>query len=180
MGSGVNATPRLFFHREIVSAPIVQEPVWGPVLACKRQERRKSCSPTGIRIRGFRDLSSCYTRNGIPSLALNSSWTINMAAAFSCETFLTYKPATCDKTDDHSTILHDQVNGESSTNHKVLGAFVKMRKWLLASSYLFVCLSVCPPVRLSDWYNSAITTRIFMKLDICVFLETLSGEYKFN
>ena len=57
----------------------------------------------------------------------------------------------------------------------ILGAFVKLRKVTIS----FV-MSVRPSVRLSAWYNSAPTGRIFMKFDIFVFLEKLSRKFKFH
>ena len=48
-----------------------------------------------------------------------------------------------------------------------LGAFVKLRK----ATVSFV---------LSVWNNSATAGRIFMKFEICVFLETLLRKFKFH
>jgi len=48
-------------------------------------------------------------------------------------------------------------------------------KLLLASS----CLSVHPPVR-TEQLNSASTTQIFMKFDICEYVENLSRKFKFH
>jgi hypothetical protein len=47
---------------------------------------------------------------------------------------------------------------------QVLGAFTKLRKVTLASSWLAACLSVC----LSTWNNSASTEWIFMKFYIWI------------
>ena len=44
----------------------------------------------------------------------------------------------------------------------------------------YVCPSVRPSVRLSTWNNSALTGRIFMKFDIWVFFENMSGKFKFH
>jgi len=50
----------------------------------------------------------------------------------------------------------------------ILGAFAKLRK----ATIRFV-MTVC----LSTWKNSA--WQIFMKLDVWVFFENLSGKFKF-
>jgi hypothetical protein len=39
---------------------------------------------------------------------------------------------------------------------------------------------VCPSVRLSAWNNSALTGRVFVKFDIWVFFEKMSGKFKFH
>jgi hypothetical protein len=46
------------------------------------------------------------------------------------------------------------------------------KKRLLASS--------CLAVRLSAWYNSAPTGRIFMKFDIWLFFENMSRKFNFH
>jgi hypothetical protein len=60
-----------------------------------------------------------------------------------------------------------------SCNCGFLVAFANFEKRLSASSYM----SVRPSVRASTWNNSAHTGRIWMKLDIWAFLETLSRNY---
>ena len=49
-------------------------------------------------------------------------------------------------------------------------------KWLLVSSRLSVCSSICP----STWNNSAPTGQIFIKFDIWVFCENLCRKFKFH
>jgi hypothetical protein len=44
-------------------------------------------------------------------------------------------------------------------------------KWILGSSRVSVCLSVCSSIYPSAWNNSAATERISMKFDILEFLE---------
>jgi hypothetical protein len=46
----------------------------------------------------------------------------------------------------------------------------------LASS----CLSSCRSVRLSAWYNSAPTVRIFMRFDAWIFFEKLLRKFKLH
>ena len=58
----------------------------------------------------------------------------------------------------------------------ILGAFTNLQKRLLASSYLSVCLSVCP----SASKNSASTGRIFIKFHIWVLFENLSRNSSFT
>jgi len=58
---------------------------------------------------------------------------------------------------------------------RFFGAFGKFQ----TATFDFVMsvhLSICPFVHLSAWNYSAPTGRIFMKFDICVFLEKVSGE----
>jgi hypothetical protein len=56
-----------------------------------------------------------------------------------------------------------------------------VRKISKSDSYLrHVCVSICPSVHASAWYNSAPTGRIFMKFDMWVFFENLSRNFKFR
>ena len=60
-----------------------------------------------------------------------------------------------------------------------LGAFTKLRKATI-SFVMYVCLPVRPSVRPSWWNRSAPTGRIFIKFDIWLFFENLSGKFKFH
>ena len=57
----------------------------------------------------------------------------------------------------------------------VLDTFTKLRQ-----STVSFGMSVFPSVRPSAWNNPALTGRTFMKFDISVFFETLTGKFKFH
>ena len=56
---------------------------------------------------------------------------------------------------------------------KMLGALEKLRK--AANSFV---ISICPSVRPSTWKDTAPTGQIFMKFDICIFLENMSRKIR--
>jgi hypothetical protein len=57
-----------------------------------------------------------------------------------------------------------------------LDPFVKLRKWLLASSYP----SVCSSASLFAWNNTTLTGLVFTKFGIWGFFENLPGKLQFH
>ena len=58
------------------------------------------------------------------------------------------------------------------------GRVIRLVREIVTATVSFV-MPVCPSAHPSTWNNSAPTKRIFVKFDISLFFESLSGKFKF-
>jgi hypothetical protein len=64
-------------------------------------------------------------------------------------------------------------------NEKKKGVIFRLVRKIAKATFNFV-MSGCVPVRPSAWNNLAPTGRIFMKFDVLLLFENLSGKFRFD